>query len=259
MRKSTKMIILLTMVLVFLLMALPAWGQTETPDLELVGKAAGLVLVPEDGKFFDLGNLNPGDIREATLEIRNDYSKWYDLYLKAEDPTAEEPSLFEVLQLTVTYKGERLHEGKSVDGFAKDPIFMGRFQPGEKGKLVATIHLPGPETGNEYQGKTASVKWIFTAQTSSGGGDDESEPEPKPKPKPKPPEEEIEVSPEEPPTGEPVVPPEPPEVEVPVEPVPGGAPPEMPKTGEKAPYPYYLLGALVLLAGVKLAGTRKHR
>jgi len=28
------------------------------------------------------------------------------------------------------------------------------------------VHLPGPETGNEYQGKSASVKWIFIAQAS---------------------------------------------------------------------------------------------
>ena len=59
--------------LILLLIALPAGAQPA--DLELVGEAAGLVLVPADGKLFDLGNLNPGDTRQATIKIRNDYSR----------------------------------------------------------------------------------------------------------------------------------------------------------------------------------------
>jgi len=138
-----------------------------------------------------------------------------------------------------------LYQGP-VAGFAGDTISLGRFRPGESGNLVATVHLPGPETGNDYQGKTASVKWIFTAQTSDDGGGDGGD-----KPKPKPPEE-IEVPPEEPPIGPPEIPPEPP-LEVPPESVPIGVPPVMPKTGEEAPTPFYLLGGLALLAGTQMA------
>jgi len=76
-------------------------------------------------------------------------------------------------------------------------------------------------------------------------------------PNPKPPEE-IEVPPEEPPIGPPEIPPEPP-LEVPPEPVPIGVPPVMPKTGEEAPTPFYLLGGLALLAGTQMAWGRKRR
>ena len=39
------------------------------------------------------------------------------------------------------------------------------------------VHLPGSETGNEFQGKSVDVKWIFTAQA------DELEPEEPDEPK----------------------------------------------------------------------------
>ena len=43
---------------------------------------------------------------------------------------------------------------------------LGIFNPGAREELVATVSLPGPETGNEYQGATATVLWTFTAQSS---------------------------------------------------------------------------------------------
>lgn len=252
MKTRTKIIVTVVMTVVLLLVAAPAWAQPI--DLELVGESAGLVLVPAQGKLFDLKNMNPGDTRTATIKIRNNYSRWYDLWLQAKDLTDDpdlEPGLLELLELTVTYRGEKLYQGP-VAGFAGDIISLGRFRPGESGNLVATVHLPGPETGNDYQGKTASLKWIFTAQTSDDGGGDGGD-----KPKPKPPEE-IEVPPEEPPIGPPEIPPEPP-LEVPPEPVPIGVPPVMPKTGEEAPTPFYLLGGLALLAGTQMAWGRKRR
>ncbi|NLG87586.1 MAG: hypothetical protein GX489_10300 [Firmicutes bacterium] len=261
MRTRTKITVTVATAMMLLLMAVPAWAQSA--DLELVGEAAGLVLVPPDKKLLDLGNMNPGDTRQSTLKIRNDYSRWYDLWLRAEDPTAQKPSLLEQLELTVTLRGEKLYQGP-VAGFAGDTISLGRFRPGESGELVATVHLPGPETGNEFQGKSASVKWVFTAQTSGGGGGGGGGGEGgggggKPRPP-----EEIEVPPEVPPTGIPKIPPEVPVeppllLEVPPEPVPTGIPLTMPKTGEDLPYLYYLLGGLALLAGSQLACTRKRR
>jgi len=54
-------------------------------DLELVGEAAGLVLVPAEGKLFNLENMGPGDTRQATIKLRNDYSEVYHLWMWAED------------------------------------------------------------------------------------------------------------------------------------------------------------------------------
>lgn len=158
----TKIAAILAVALIFLLTSSPAaWAATT--DLELVGEAAGLVLVPAEGKLFDLKNMNPGDTRAAKIKIKNKYTKWYDLWMRAEDLTAQEPSLLEIMELTVLYRGKELYRGP-VAGFAAGTIYLGRFHPGESGELVAMVHLPGPETGNEFQGKSAGVKWVFTAQ-----------------------------------------------------------------------------------------------
>jgi len=226
-----KIAAILAVTLLFLLTALPA--EAVTTDLELVGEAAGLVLVPAEGKLLDLRNMNPGDTRQATLKLSNNYSKWYHLWLQAGNPVDQETGLLEIMELTVLYRGKVLYQGPVI-GFAGEAIYLGRFRPGESGELEVAVHLPGPETGNEYQGKSASVKWIFTAQAS----------------------EEIVVEPEEPSVSpeEPSVSPEEPSVS-PEEP--SG---DLPRTfGEGALYFYTLLGSLALLAGMQLARRRKRR
>lgn len=262
MKKTGKIMALLVVALAFFLMALPAQAQNGSSDLVVLeGNASGLVFLPADGKLFDLQNMCPGDTEKATLEIRNNYDRWYDLSLRLEDVSEENPSLFEVLSLKVTYRdqsGDQLFYEGRVDKFAEEPISLGRYYPGDKGYLEMEVELPGPETTNEYQGKSASIKWIFSAQAPRPPDRDEDEDEPSPRPRPEPPEEII-VPLEEPPRGEPELPEEPPEVEVPEEPVPKGPGPEMPKTGEGTPYPYYLLGALALLAGVKLVSPWKRK
>ena len=138
----------------------------------------------------------------------------------AEDLADREPGLLEILELTVLYRGKALYRGP-VANFAGAAVYLGRFRPGESGELVATVRLPGPETGNEYQGKSASVKWIFIAQAS----------------------EEI------------VVEPEPPGIS-PEEPL----SPDLPRTyGAGGPGFYFLLGSLALLAGTPLARRCKGR
>lgn len=219
MKIITKMAAVLAAALLIILTALPA--AAVTTGIEVIGEATGLVLTPAGGSLFDFGNMNPGDTRQGTIKLKNNYSRWYHLWLRAGDITAEEPSLFEVMELTVVYRDKVLYRGL-VEDFAGEPIYLGRFQPGESGELAVTVHLPGPETGNEYQGKSASVKWIFTAQAS----------------------EEIVVEPEEPGVS-------------PEEP---GVSPDLPKTyGEGALYLFSLLGTLSLLTGVQLARRCKRR
>ncbi len=239
--------VFLVVSLVLLLFASVVLAQPG--DLELVGKASGLLLVPPEGMLFNLMNMNPGDNRHATLSIKNDYSKWCDLWLRAEGRTDQEPGLLEQLELTVMYKGTQLYKGSMTD-FGKGNIYLGRYSPGDKGDLLASVYLPGPETNNCFQGKSANVKWIFTARAG--------------------------IPPEEPPIEPPVEPPVEPPIEPPVEPpvepsvespeeieiVPEPVPlvsPKMPKTGEESPYPYYVLGGVALLGGVSLAGLRRRR
>lgn len=148
-----------------LLLATSLPVQAVTADLELVGAAAGLVLMPPKGKLFDLKKMSPGDTRTATITIRNSHTTRYDLWMQAEERATENPGLFEIMEFTAACRGKVLYHGP-VDGLVSGMIYLGRFHPGESRALEMTVHLPGPETDNAYQGKSAGVKWIFTAQIS---------------------------------------------------------------------------------------------
>jgi len=219
-KNAARFAVFFAVTLLFLLSPLSI--EAVTTDLELVGDALGLVLEPPGGQLFDLGNMNPGDTRTAKITIENNYTDWYDLWMQARDATAEEPSLFEVMKLTVLYRGELLYSGP-VQDFAAGRLHLGRFRPGESGEMVLTVHLYGPGAGNEYQGKSAGVKWIFTAQASK----------------------EIIIDPEDP-GGEPEEPDKP------------DKPGELPRT-YGAVAAGSLLGGLALLAGFRLVRKRNRR
>lgn len=236
-------------------------SQSYAEDLELIGKDIGLVVEPANERLFDLRNLNPGDTKSAKITIKNNYKYPFNLYMRAERmgeaPPKEEADLFDILVITVTLRGEKIYEGP-IKGFATSNISLGKFNSGSREDLVATVHLPGPETGNEYQGKNVDVKWIFIAESiSPPPPDDPDDPDEPEKPKePEKPEEPIEEPVEEiPDEGEPEEPEEP--IEEPEEEVPDigeeeepEEKPELPKTGELPLELFYVTGSLMVLAGV---------
>jgi uncharacterized membrane protein YgcG len=256
--------------------------------LEAVEEAGGgKLLLSGNGKLFDFKNMYPGDRRQATLTIKNSCSRpcSFDMQVKKNRGLGL-PSLLGQLELTVTKSDTVLYQGP-FDRLG--PIKLGSYAPGDSHDLSLEVYLP-EETGNDYQGLSAAVKFIFTVKASgnggngdNGNGDDNGNGGNggngdnggnggngdnggsgsrggggKPRPEPKPPEG-VDILPEDPPIDKPELPPDLPETEVPAEPVPTGISPVMPKTGEALPYPYYLLGGMVLLAGTKLAYTDKRR
>lgn len=244
-------------------------SQSYAEDLELIGKDIGLVIEPENTKLFDLSNLNPGDTKTAKLTIKNNYRNPFSLYMRAERmgelPGEGEVDLFDILTITVKLRGEVIYEGP-IKNFAVSSIYLGKFNPGSVKELIAEVHLPGPETGNEYQGKSAEVKWIFIAESSSPPPDDDDDKPDKPgKPTEKPEEKPVEVPVEEVPEGEPEVPieepieePEEPEeiVDVPEGDVPIDKPdtpkdkPKIPKTGELPTQIFYISGSILVVLGI---------
>lgn len=221
MKNIAKFVAVLAAAALLALTALPTAALAA--GIEIIGEEAGLVLVPQKGVLFDLDNMSPGDTQQDSIKLKNSYSTWYHLWIQTEEITADEPSLFEVMELTVSYRGAVLYQGP-VDGFAGEPLYLGRLEPGDSEEMLVAVHLPGAETGNEYQAKSASAKWIFTAQAS----------------------EEIVVDPEDPA----------------LEPDDTGVDPEkpglLPQTfGEGVLYLVLLAGLLLLFLGVPL--IRRHR
>ena len=154
---------------------------SHAEDLVLVGKEAGLEIIPESARLFDLTNLIPGDTYEANLFIENKYTAPFELFMRTERmsevPKEGEADLFKQLLLTVYLGDSQVYSGSMMD-FATTNISLGSFSQNDTQKLRAVVHLPGPETGNEFQGKTVDVKWIFIAQTEEEKPDDPQRPDP---------------------------------------------------------------------------------
>lgn len=249
-------------------------------DLELIGTNLGLEVIPSGSKLFDLNKLNPGDREEAKITIKNNYSSPFHLYMRAErmSPTPEEGEvdLFKQLNLTVYLRGNIVYSGSMKD-FATSNISLGVFKSNDIEDLRAVVHLPGLETGNEFQGSGVDVKWIFIASadappeppqppepetpippTTSSTPSIPEEPEviideEVPEAVPEVPEETIEDIPEDIP--EDIVE-EPMEEEVIEEDIPQDVP-RMPKTGEISTNIFYGAGMLFLLLGIELGFKKK--
>ncbi|MGI5851349.1 MAG: LPXTG cell wall anchor domain-containing protein [Clostridiales bacterium] len=195
-------------------------------DLVLVGRDKGLEIIPESRRLFNLTKLNPGDTYEANLTIENKYIAPFELFMRTERvskiPKEGEADLFKQLLLTVYLGREEIYSGSMKD-FAAANTSLGKFDVSDSQVLKAVVHLPGPETGNEFQGKSVNVKWIFIAQAA--------EPEPD-KPKPEEPE------------------PDKPDPDDQDKPAP-------PKTGDVIPMGFYGLGLGLLGLGIGLAWKRK--
>ena len=249
---------LLILGLTFSLVISKGYAQSEDLDpVKLSGTDSGLVVSPSDPYLFDLNNMNPGDFVDRTLVIENNYSRPFTLYLTAHKvvPEEGEKDLSEQLNLRVTLRGTEIYNGGMAD-FATSAVYLGVFNPGAREELVAIVNLPGPETGNEYQGATATVLWTFTAQ-SSGEEPPEYPPEEEEVPEEEIPEEEVPlVPPEEVPEEEvPEVPPE--VVEIPEEEVPKQEPKPLPKTGEISHWLFYGTGGSLVLCGIVLGFRKK--
>ncbi|NLO97015.1 MAG: hypothetical protein GX091_02900 [Peptococcaceae bacterium] len=216
------------------------------------GESSGLVITslpaenPEDA---DTGNLNPGDIKKSSLQLKNNGTSSFTVYIRTVI-TEEKPKdrLSKALRLTIIEGGNNnpITNASFSDAAGQGNISLGTMAPGSSKTLNFTVELP-KGTDNEYQGSSLSAKWVFTT-VSGGGGDYGGSPPPEYPP------EEIEV----PPDDEPLTPEEPGEEEPEEEiNVPTEEEPKMPGTGVGSSLPYYAAGSAVVLAGLLLSKRKK--
>jgi hypothetical protein len=237
--------VLLAVVVAVLMLSCPLGALAQVSTIDLEATRSGFT---EDELFFDWDNLNPGDTIAKTIKIINNHSRVVLLTMKAEIE-GEYSDLLDHIMLTLTYDGDVIYEGPASGNPQPDGtgdytggIDLGSIPAGDVYQLEAEIFLDGNQIGNEFQGASGEIRWIFT------GKFDEARQQPSRPRRPgrTPVDEPIVVEPEEPV----YTPPEEP-VEVPEEP-PVGELPGMPKTGEGLPYPYYLAGACAIVAGIGL-------
>ena len=137
-------------------------------NVELVGNAEGIVMIPGDENFLESLNMLPGDSVSRQLLLKNEYSYEYDIYVRAERMSAvDDYDLLNKLQLVAEYDGDIIYQGPATGENNEVPmtenISLGILKPGEEKVLNAEAVLPGEEVGNEYKNRQAAVKWIFTA------------------------------------------------------------------------------------------------
>jgi len=216
---------------------------------ELVGDDTGLHLVPSAMPLFDLENMYPGDSDTAIITVSNQASegKYFTANFHIDKTGgSDKADLYDQLLLTIVYGDNDEYsgpmsefEGLDLGSFAPDTskelydqllltivygdndeysgpmsefegLDLGTFYSGNSRNLFLTVELPGPETGNEFQGADLDIELIFTARGEEESADPE---EPRPPFIPLPPGE-VEVPDQEPftePEEEVTVDPEPPE------------------------------------------------
>ena len=164
---SKVMILLSVFTLVMGVMTSFGINPSYADNLRVIGNNIGLVVDPSGTSLFNLTNMNPGDVNEAKVEISNKLEYKFALYMRTErvslEPEAGEADLFNQLVLTINYDGDEIYKGPMAD-FARSNFPLGTLKPGDDKELNVVVYLPGPETGNEFQGKFVEVRWIFIAE-----------------------------------------------------------------------------------------------
>lgn len=157
-----------------------------------------IVTLPGDDLFLNFKELYPGEIIEQNIEIYNKNKNIIDLYLRAEEASADKfenkdlenlsKELINILSLELTLKlegeGEKkiysgpasgiTSEGKDEIGTMTKPILLGEFKTNSKAVIVAKLSVP-ESLGNKYQNSEAKVKWIFSCDVKENKDDIEDE------------------------------------------------------------------------------------
>lgn len=253
--KPIKLIVTILFVSFLMLGTVTAQAMGGT-GYEIVGDSNGLEIKAPD-PAVNVGNLNPGDEKNSRLRLTNNNSRAITVYIRTEIVSENTPSggsdLADGMYLTIMDGNTTVSSGTFREAHEANNISLGRMAAGAVKVLEFYADLPGGKgTGNEYQGSSMKVTWVFTTESSGGGGggggggddDDDDDDEPG--------------------------------INIPEEPTPFGPAGEedsfeqegiimpedeqvlaMPKTGEGLPYPFYIAGACAVIAGVGLIRKKK--
>ncbi|MCR3956300.1 MAG: hypothetical protein NUK57_08360 [Gudongella sp.] len=222
-------------------------------NLKIIGNNIGLEVDPSGTSLFNLTNMNPGDTNEAKIDIYNSLEYRFQLFMRTERvskaPSQGEADLFKQMVLTIQYDGDEIYNGPMAD-FAQSNISLGFLHPGDHRELKAIVYLPGAETGNEFQGTSVEVRWVFIAEhRPDNPPDDPDRPDRPDRPdNPEESEEILEISEE---TPQAVTELEQPEIIEAEEEIPLMIP-ILPRTGAVPAGLYYILGSLLFAAGIRM-------
>ena len=148
---------LAVVVLCFAILAKP--DAAFAARLDIVGDSFGISLL-QDGPLFHMEDFAPGDSGNASVTVKNigDFPFFFTIDSKKD---SGDELLFKNLMITIknndgtlSYYSGPLSELEKVD--------LGSILQGGEKQLNLSIYFP-VELGNEFQGKTLSMAFVFTA------------------------------------------------------------------------------------------------
>lgn len=148
-------------------------NQFTIGDKTIVQEESGKQAAPYPDLFPKLKEMMPGDAvtQEIKVQVTNASGKTVRLYLKAESAEGDWQTLFSENGATLTVKDAA---GTDVSDrlttvTENNTVELGTFSSNESRKLTVTFALP-KEAGNDVAALTATLHWVFTAETTNNGG-----------------------------------------------------------------------------------------
>ncbi len=144
--------------------------------------------------LFDLEKMNPGDTEESSVTVTKTGSADAELYfaweyIRGNSEKGEDGDLFDQLEMVIESEGTVLFEGLMSDWEydrdnpsmndainITDELGMEFIAQGDEITLDFKVVLPGPETGNEYQGATLETRMVFFTICTNGDDPPSDEP-----------------------------------------------------------------------------------
>ena len=172
MKRYNKLVILIGALMILAGLAWMAepyytWAQEQND-----GHPCRVALDPDD-TLFELENMNPGDSTTKTVTVVKTGTQSANLYMtwdwiSGTPARGQEGSLFEQLHLVISFEGQVLYSGPmsgapqaGEPSALSDALFIIFMEHGDEIELDFTVSLPGPETGNEFQGASLVTKIVF--------------------------------------------------------------------------------------------------
>ncbi|NLC11138.1 MAG: hypothetical protein GX767_02665 [Firmicutes bacterium] len=134
------------------------------------GEDCGLVVTAAE-EFTDVSNLNPGDSKSSYLVVANKGENPFRYFMDVQKTGSSAGSyrgqagkhLDKILQMTIRRENDEqpLFQGL-IPNFRE--LALGELAAGESERIYVEVDFPGPEAGNEYQGASVSVQFVFRAE-----------------------------------------------------------------------------------------------
>lgn len=158
-------------VMIALLLSLTV--QVYADEVSITGTFSDKFELTSDGKkLFDIPIMNPGDVWESDLTIKNTTGEKMEVRLADVFSKLDDNLIFNILDVEIYMNGELFYKGPYNEVPQSEWVLL---EHGKELKLDIVLRFPG-DCGNEYQNKPFDSEWKFEARLPEGVEPDEEDP-----------------------------------------------------------------------------------